>query len=77
MGEQGRRTFLSVLHGVTRNSAVSRAGRGQPAEDHGGAASLLGNGAVGGRWNTCRDKNVWSNATSAECDIFTPRLRVI
>lgn len=51
---QGRRhTFLSVLHGVTGNGAVSRAGWGQPAEDHGSAASLLGNGAVRGCWNTC------------------------
>lgn len=48
-------TFLSVLHGVTRNRAVSRAGGRQPAEDHGGAASLLSNGAVRGRRNTFGD----------------------
>lgn len=46
-------TFLSVLHGVARDGAVARAGRGQPAQDHGGAAPLLGDGAVGGRGNAC------------------------
>lgn len=59
-GREGRNrwpTFLSVLHGVTRNSAVSCAGWRQPAENHGCTASLLGNGAVRGRWNTFKDRN--------------------
>lgn len=49
-----RPTFLSVLHGVARDGAVAGAGWGQPAQDHRGAAPLLGDGAVGGRGNACR-----------------------
>lgn len=65
-------TFLSVLHGVAGNSAVSRAGWGQPAEDHRRAASLLGNGAVGGGWNTFGDRNQ-GQGLFLQSLAFTPR----
>lgn len=45
-------TFLAILHCVPRNSAVSGAGWGQPAEDDGGAAPLLCDWAVGGCGDT-------------------------
>lgn len=58
-------TFLSVLHGVAGDGAVAGAGGGQPAQDHRGAAPLLGDGAVGGRGNACRTETA-SGAMSAE-----------